>query len=73
LDRSGLSAEAGYWQRGELGIERQVAMKNSLEARRQQVMRTLEKINREIKVEEKRLRQIATRLAVLAQKSQRAA
>jgi hypothetical protein len=48
-------------------------MKNSLQARRQKIARRLEKVNREIEAEEKNLRQIEGRLAVLAQESQKAA
>jgi hypothetical protein len=54
-------------------IERQVAMKNSLEARRQHVVCNLEQVNRKIAVEEKSLKQIEARLAELAQNGKKAA
>jgi hypothetical protein len=66
-------AEAGYGQLGVLEIERQVVMKNSLVARRRKAVRNLDQVNRKIEAEEKGLKQIEARLAVLAKKGQKAA
>jgi hypothetical protein len=48
-------------------------MKDSLKARRRQVMRNLKQVNREIKVEENGLKRIAARLAMLERGNKMAA
>jgi hypothetical protein len=48
-------------------------MKTSLKVRRQKIVRQLKKVSREIETEEKSLKEIVVRLAVLCQDKQRAA